>query len=111
MQPTESERPSPVQCPTHKTLSEFVEGALTLAEHERVELHIDRCDACHDTMLKVDIETETRLGKLLTPRSDGTETRSIETQHDQTLDLLARKAKQDWRDRGMDPKTLSLIHI
>jgi serine/threonine-protein kinase len=95
----------PKQCPTQQRLSEFVEGGLTLVEHERVESHVDTCDSCHDTILTMDAESETRLGNLIAKNRHGTETGIAKTEQDVKLNALVRSAKQDWREQGIVPTT------
>ena len=85
------------QCPTQQHLGQFVEGALPLVDHERVEAHIDDCNVCHDTFLAMDAVSETRLGNLLAANLRGTNPGQLETHHDEVLESMVQQAKQAWR--------------
>jgi serine/threonine protein kinase len=85
------------QCPTQQHLGQFVEGALPLVDHERVEAHIDDCNVCHDTILAMDAVSETRLGNLLAANLHGTNPGQLETHHDEVLESMVQQAKQAWR--------------
>ncbi len=96
-------------CPTQQSLGQYVEGALTLVEHEQIESHIDQCNLCSDTIRTLDASLETRLGKLVSNAHHGTDPKSGDvetdqaqlgkTRHDDTLDLMAQRAKQVWHEQ------------
>ncbi len=60
-------------CPSQQRLGQYVEGALTLAEHEQVESHIDQCNLCNDTIRTLDASLETRLGNLISYARHGSD--------------------------------------
>lgn len=96
-------------CPTQQSLGQYVEGALTLVEHEQIESHIDQCNFCSDTIQTLDASLETRLGNLVSRAHHGTAPKSGEaeddqaqqgeTRHDDTLNLMAERAKQVWHEQ------------
>ena len=79
-------------CPPRQRLSRFVEGALPLLEHERVESHIDICDACHSTVIALDDESQSLLGHFLAQGVHET----VDLEADQELQRLTQQAKQSW---------------
>lgn len=110
MNPSETENSRISQpCPTQQSLGQYVEGALTLVEHEQIESHIDQCNLCSDTIQTLDASLETRLGKLVSNAHHGTDPKSGdvendqaqqgETRYDDTLDLMAQRAKQVWHEQ------------
>ena len=96
-------------CPTQQSLGQYVEGALTLVEHEKIESHIDQCNLCSDTIQNLDASLETRLGNLVSnarhgtaPKRGGVEddrAEQGETRYDDTLELMAQRAKQVWHEQ------------
>ena len=106
-------------CPSQQRLGQYVEGALTLAEHEQVESHIDQCNLCNDTIRTLDASLETRLGNLISYARHGSdpqqgkllngEAEQNETKHDETLDLLTQRAKQAWHERDGHPAIANQI--
>ena len=110
MNPSETENSRLSQpCPTQQSLGQYVEGALTLVEHEQIESHIDQCNLSSDTIQTLATSLETRLGKLDSNAHHGTARNSRdeendhaqqrETQSDDTLDLKAQRAKQVWHEQ------------
>ncbi len=106
-------------CPSQQRLGQYVEGALTLAEHEQVESHIDQCNLCNDTIRTLDASLETRLGNLISYARHGSdpqqgkllngEAEQNETKYDETLDLLTQRAKQAWHERDGHPAIANQI--
>lgn len=110
MNPSETENsPTSQPCPTQQSLGQYVEGALTLVEHEQIESHIDQCNLCSDTIQALDASLETRLGKLVSNahhsknlkngEAENDQAQRSQTQYDDTLDLMTQRAKQIWHEQ------------